>query len=165
VSTPSVEGYQGCYIDSQASRDLPTKAASGTNMTIASCLRICKAKNYSFAGLQWARECWCGNAFGRYGKDVFASCNSSCLGDRTQMCGAGLRNSVYAVGAVAVVRVDSAPYVVVGHHSFPWAVVITVIVCGVLFAVVLLVVAVVLLRRVHRQRESQVNVRQQLLAQ
>ena len=43
-----------------------TSPISGA-MTVELCQSSCKASGYQYAGLQYSSECWCGNAYGRYG--------------------------------------------------------------------------------------------------
>ena len=94
--------YQGCYKDRKPGRDLPRRFTRYA-MTPEVCLRECKYQGYNFAGLQYSYLCFCGNAFGRYGKVDDAFCNSRCLGDKTRPCGAFWHNSVYSVG-MSVIR-------------------------------------------------------------
>eukprot|EP00026_Physarum_polycephalum_P007232 Phypoly_transcript_07290.p1 GENE.Phypoly_transcript_07290~~Phypoly_transcript_07290.p1 ORF type:complete len:443 (+),score=46.68 Phypoly_transcript_07290:137-1465(+) len=86
--------YQGCYIDNP-NRDLPYSGPQGT-ITVESCQNSCRQNNYRYAGLQNGRECWCGNAFGKYGTDLSA-CNLNCTGDATEFCGQAWRNDIYTV--------------------------------------------------------------------
>ena len=41
-------------------------------------------------------ECWCGNSYGKYGQFP-NDCNSKCSGNKNQLCGGGLRNSIYSL--------------------------------------------------------------------
>jgi hypothetical protein len=53
----------GCYIDSVDSRALPVgMAVSGgaAAMTVQSCLDACHAASYTFAGIKYSQECYCG---------------------------------------------------------------------------------------------------------
>ena len=51
---------------------------------------------YPFAGLQYARECFCGYDFKRLGRAN--NCNMKCTGNNQQICGGGWALSVYATG-------------------------------------------------------------------
>ncbi|XP_057316900.1 uncharacterized protein LOC130657922 isoform X8 [Hydractinia symbiolongicarpus] len=88
--------YQGCYKDRKPIRDLP-KRFNRFDTTPEACISECKYQNYKFAGVQYGYLCFCGNAFGRYGKVADSDCNSLCSGDSKRSCGAFWHNSVYAV--------------------------------------------------------------------
>ena len=53
-------------------------------------------QGWPFAGLQYSKECFCGNYYNRYG--AADNCNMECGGDDTQTCGGGYANQVYRVG-------------------------------------------------------------------
>ncbi|KAG5760064.1 hypothetical protein H9Q72_011817 [Fusarium xylarioides] len=54
--------YLGYAKDSYGSRSLNMAQTSADNMTIESCLEYCEHQGYLFAGLEYGRECYCGNA-------------------------------------------------------------------------------------------------------
>eukprot|EP01051_Picozoa_sp_SAG22_P026439 SAG22_NODE_8341_length_663_cov_0.726950_1_plen_172_part_10 len=67
--------YLGCYNDNNGGRDLEHTAprvTGGGPETIAACSARCS--DYSYFGLQWANECFCGNTYGSQGE------NSDCGG-------------------------------------------------------------------------------------
>lgn len=78
-------------------RDLP-KRFTRFDTTPEACISECKYQNYKFAGVQYGYLCFCGNAFGRYGRVKDEDCNSRCNGDVKRNCGAFWHNSVYSVG-------------------------------------------------------------------
>ena len=90
-------GYQGCYKDRMPVRDLP-KRFTRFDTTPEACISECRYQNYKFAGVQYGYLCFCGNAFGRYGRVKDEDCNSRCNGDVKRNCGAFWHNSVYSVG-------------------------------------------------------------------
>lgn len=49
-------------------------------------------QDYLYAALQASSYCACGNSYGRYGSG--AGCDMACSGDNTQMCGAGMKNTI-----------------------------------------------------------------------
>lgn len=77
----------------------------GKNMTIDLCLQKCY--NYLWAGVEYGRECWCGNKLNLAGnkaatpgKNVTKTeCNMLCSGDKNVYCGAGVRLSLYSNNA------------------------------------------------------------------
>lgn len=111
-TAPTDANYQGCYKDPTGGRALKTKLTSITAsaMTIDRCQAGCKAAGFSVAGLQYASECWCGNAFSAGTtklKNEF--CNMACAGNSTQMCGSGNINSIYSSAAVTTLAAPSIP--------------------------------------------------------
>ena len=47
---------------------------------------------------QFAAECMCSNYYGRHGQRPESECDRRCTGNSAQICGAGLRNSVFLIG-------------------------------------------------------------------
>ncbi|KAI8196433.1 WSC domain-containing protein [Colletotrichum sp. SAR 10_76] len=94
--------YYGCFSEPQVGRLLPTQVVNdGVNMTINKCLSACSDKLY--AGVEYGRECWCGNSlnYGGSGGTTMAAnvsssdCSFKCPGNSTQFCGAGVRLNLY----------------------------------------------------------------------
>ena len=97
--------YLGCYIDNGGSRDLsgPAHTVASTPLTAAQeCATHCS--EYTYFGLQWTNECFCGNTFGGYGAaaNAVASCGQVVNGVAS-LCANGAQNcgSVNAVYRVA----------------------------------------------------------------
>ncbi len=42
-------------------------------------------------------HCFCGNSYGRHGKNSESECYFGCTGNSSQVCGAAYINSIYAV--------------------------------------------------------------------
>jgi hypothetical protein len=68
----------------------------GGRNTVATCIAACKGR-WRFAGLEYGRECWCGNTLGAIGSVPVAvdQCNMPCADNATETCGAGLRLNIY----------------------------------------------------------------------
>ncbi|PAA60591.1 hypothetical protein BOX15_Mlig004080g1, partial [Macrostomum lignano] len=79
------------------SRDLPVLAGSGS-MSVYKCYKLCRAKKYSYFGVQFSKQCWCGNRYGRYGSRPARECRMRCSGDKSAFCGSSWRNTVYTTG-------------------------------------------------------------------
>jgi hypothetical protein len=63
-------------------------------MTIEQCATICK--EFQLFGLEYGRECYCGNALDASSElKALSYCNMPCSGDAQQRCGAGFRLSTY----------------------------------------------------------------------
>lgn len=63
-------------------------------MTVEGCIEHCSGKGYTYAGLQYREECWCGNTIapGRLGAQ---KCTMPCGGNPAQYCGGPQRLSLY----------------------------------------------------------------------
>ncbi|KAG5717945.1 putative fungistatic metabolite [Termitomyces sp. T112] len=94
--------YQGCYHDSQTARILPQKLAVPFPQffTLEMCAATCGAAGYTYAGVEYRNECWCGSSLppdATLGPD--ADCGMACLYDYFERCGAADRISVYKLAA------------------------------------------------------------------
>uniref|UniRef100_A0A1I8J1D5 WSC domain-containing protein n=1 Tax=Macrostomum lignano TaxID=282301 RepID=A0A1I8J1D5_9PLAT len=117
--TPGMR-FVGCYIDKKK-RDLPVMAGSGS-MSIPKCYRLCRAKRYAYFGVQYSKECWCGNSYGKYGKRSKSECRMKCSGKKSTFCGSSWRNSIYTTGLPARrrPRVSRLPLSRCSQHSVGW---------------------------------------------
>ena len=92
-------GYKGCYTDAAVTkRTLSSYSFTNSTMTVELCLNTCFAKGWSWAGVEYASECYCGDDKGiQNGATVVADtdCSMRCAGDKTEWCGAGSRMNVY----------------------------------------------------------------------
>jgi hypothetical protein len=84
----------GCYKD-ESTRDLPDQT-SLSPVSAETCINTCKQAGYSYAGVQYGSQCFCGNGYGRYG--TATDCNMTCNGDSAETCGGTWANNVYATG-------------------------------------------------------------------
>ncbi len=90
--------FLGCYAE-------PTtggRALSGysfvnaTDMSAEFCVGGCAARNYTYAGAEFAKECWCGNELKNSSMLLEEQkCDMLCAGNRNEFCGAGMRLSVW----------------------------------------------------------------------
>ncbi|XP_066282938.1 beta-1,3-glucan-binding protein-like [Branchiostoma lanceolatum] len=89
--------YLGCYRDggSMDSRDLSGDNMTSADLTPKLCLDYCAEAGYTYAGVQYGVECFCGDSFGQFGAAPESDCTIPCGGDAGQMCGNGWKNSVY----------------------------------------------------------------------
>ncbi|KAF2651061.1 WSC-domain-containing protein [Lophiostoma macrostomum CBS 122681] len=80
-------GYVGCFEENNPGRQLAANVYNdATNNTNDECIAACYAANYTFAGTQYYRECWCGNAI-PIQLDLERDCNFPCTGNSSQICG------------------------------------------------------------------------------
>ncbi len=100
---PGVDGYvsQGCYKEAMAGRALSVGKSISANATVYNCIQACKG--YTFAGLEYGQECYCGDAIDPTAlPTVITECNMLCKGNSTEYCGAGSRLNVYKLGGVVL---------------------------------------------------------------
>jgi hypothetical protein len=100
-SQPATVGtwnWYGCQTEATGARALSGKSFAADTMTLESCASFCAGFNYF--GVEYARECYCGNSFNTGSVPAPASeCSFTCKGAPQQFCGAGNRLSVYTIGA------------------------------------------------------------------
>lgn len=97
--------YQGCYTDPSGSqRTLSGYSTSGAAMTQELCVSTCAARGYTFAGVEYARECYCSNVLGTVAngglgaRAVEGDCNLVCTGNGDEICGGSSRIGVWMSG-------------------------------------------------------------------
>ncbi|KAL5013220.1 hypothetical protein ScPMuIL_007490 [Solemya velum] len=88
--------YIGCYID-KTSRDLEGGMTVTNTNTPTSCIKLCAENGYPFAGVQYAKECFCGTSYSAHGKAPESDCNKPCTGDASLTCGGTWRQNIYLV--------------------------------------------------------------------
>lgn len=101
--------YQGCFLEidglngtAPGARSLQgdtTDEVLPGDMTVAKCLAFCggggSGTAYTYAGLEYARECWCGQELAALAaQEPAAQCNLPCDGDSSTLCGGDLRLTV-----------------------------------------------------------------------
>lgn len=89
--------YSGCYTEGNGVRALGDQATATPDMTVQSCATYCSG--YTYFGLEYSNECYCGNSFGTGSvKTIEDDCSMNCAGNSSQICGAGGRLTVYGKG-------------------------------------------------------------------
>ncbi|KAH0499309.1 hypothetical protein TgHK011_006512 [Trichoderma gracile] len=90
--------WYGCYTEGTTGRALSSKTYADDDMTLQSCATFCAG--FTYFGVEYSRECYCGNSFGTGSKLTAASdCSMTCGGEDCDFCGAGNRLSVYSINA------------------------------------------------------------------
>jgi hypothetical protein len=90
--------YVGCGTDNIGDRAFRGPSTNSPSMTVQMCVDFCSKAGYTYAGLEYKAECFCGNQLDpRYApRDGFmGACSMSCSGDSSQMCGGWAAMSVY----------------------------------------------------------------------
>jgi hypothetical protein len=95
--------YYQCQTEATNSRALSALTYASDGMTVEICISTCAG--YTYAGVEYGRECYCGNSFNA-GSVVApgrnADCNMVCPGNNMEFCGAGNRLSVYKLRGALV---------------------------------------------------------------
>ena len=90
--------YGVCAFDDPNNRTLSGRYEVNENMTIEMCLSICRNDGYSYAGLEWQCECFCGHeSDSGFIWSWPYKCNEKCAGDSNQNCGGSNAISIWSV--------------------------------------------------------------------
>jgi len=79
---------KGC-IQEVSGRALTGDSLANDNMTLQVCGDYCTGKGFSMFGVEYGRECYCGNSFSNGGSAdlISGQCNMPCAGNSAQLCG------------------------------------------------------------------------------
>lgn len=91
----------GCFAEPDGARALPQLYAS-TKMTIELCHQDCSLAGYTYAGLEYSTECWCGNSIPALDQLSDSECSAACAGNATETCGGN--NALQLYTAVAPIE-------------------------------------------------------------
>lgn len=114
---PNTPGYAygGCYTEATSSRALTGKSYFDDLMTVEKCMSACT--DFKYFGLEYGRECYCGNSFSEGSVETqLSDCSFTCPGDTNQNCGAGNRLDIYTRKVDPVL---STEYKAKGCHAEP----------------------------------------------
>lgn len=90
VSTdlPSAWSSSGCYSDIRSARALTAGYTSSSQMTEIMCIEYCDQKGFSYAGVEYGQECYCGYGVSNNQYSIDSSrCNMACPGSPSTPCG------------------------------------------------------------------------------
>ncbi|KAJ6511476.1 WSC domain-containing protein, partial [Mycena vitilis] len=89
--------YVACTKEPDNGRLLTGYTFTSAFLTVESCISTCTSRGFTFAGLEYANECYCGTG---YSAPALAApetdCSMSCAGNTSEKCGGGYRLSVYS---------------------------------------------------------------------
>lgn len=84
----------GCVTEADQTRALTARSFVDSGMTLERCASFCSA--YTYFGVEYARECYCGDIFGTGSVAApAADCSMTCAGNATEFCGGSNRLSAY----------------------------------------------------------------------
>jgi hypothetical protein len=93
--------YSGCYVDQTNGRILSNQQPDSSTLTPQSCISACSAAGYSVAGVEYADQCFCGNAIVNGGtKSSSGGCTMACSGDSADSCGGPGLMDIYYTGTL-----------------------------------------------------------------
>ncbi|KAG6332530.1 hypothetical protein ID866_6559 [Astraeus odoratus] len=96
ISIASTWAYEGCYVDNAYGRVLGDELETST-MTVEDCLARCQSDNYTIAGIEYGTQCFCGDyLINGATKAADSDCNMPCVGNPSEICGAGNHLSLYS---------------------------------------------------------------------
>jgi len=91
----------GCYNDTNGpgatalAVQLPVQGGPNNN-SVANCIGACNSGGFPVAGLELGQECWCGQNIGNGTVPIDPNtCNITCPGDTTEICGGTNATLVY----------------------------------------------------------------------
>lgn len=106
VATVAGWDYDGCRTEASNSRALTGNSYFDDLMTVEKCATACDG--YAWFGVEYGRECYCGNVINSGSVITDASeCSFSCPGNSAENCGAGNRLNMYHEAAAPVVSTTS----------------------------------------------------------
>ncbi|KAK7934673.1 WSC-domain-containing protein [Apiospora marii] len=96
--------YVSCFMEPLYGRALTTLVKADDKMTVPMCTSACKGQGFAFAGLEYGRECWCGNTKSDALEDASdpqcaMQCDMPCGGDGNTICGGRAAIGIYKDGS------------------------------------------------------------------
>ncbi|EFX02197.1 legume lectin domain containing protein [Grosmannia clavigera kw1407] len=110
VINPGLDGYSflGCYKEPSTSRAF-SQQLTVTNETVANCLQLAAAAGYTYAGLEYGGECWCGNTISPNATlQASSACTMTCNGNTTEYCGGSSLLDVYELSTATTSPLTAA---------------------------------------------------------
>ncbi|KAG8840047.1 hypothetical protein FRB91_006583, partial [Serendipita sp. 411] len=85
----------GCWTDSTSDRALQHFVGGYEDLTPGKCQVLCESAGFSLSGVEYARECYCGNTIMGSNQPSSGICNMACTGDGDQICGGAGAINIY----------------------------------------------------------------------
>ncbi len=79
LATIGTYSYVGCYTEATVGRALSALEYANNNMTIEICYATCSAAGYSWFGIEFHRECYCGNSLAAGSVPTSSGCTDTCM--------------------------------------------------------------------------------------
>ena len=86
-------------------RILPTGFADSDTLTHESCIALCKGAGYTVAGMEYSKQCFCGNQIIQGGAlaPQDTDCAMTCSGNPAQICGGPNLMTIFSAGKVQAI--------------------------------------------------------------
>jgi iron transport multicopper oxidase len=102
VAVSGVYSWIGCYTEATTGRALSAFTYASDSMTVDSCSAFCAGKGTTMMGIEYGRECYCGDSTNAGAVLAPTSdCTMLCANNTLQFCGAGDRLDMYSRLAVS----------------------------------------------------------------
>lgn len=96
VQTAGSYTHQACYSEGTNTRALGDTFVVNSTMTVEVCAGFCKG--YTYFGVEYSSECYCGNTIGAGAVPVTdGGCSMTCAGDKSEICGGPNRLNFYKI--------------------------------------------------------------------
>lgn len=100
----------GCWTDDVQARTLGYRANTpSAALTVRVCTDACRAAGYTYAGVEYAAECYCGNVLNNQRPGLESSCTMTCSGNSSEYCGGPNRLNLYQVDVSSGPVSDAEP--------------------------------------------------------
>ncbi|KAF9507254.1 hypothetical protein BS47DRAFT_1304268 [Hydnum rufescens UP504] len=111
---PSGWSALGCYTDAPSFRALASVSTASSSNIPNSCISNCSSQGYSFAGVEFGKECYCGQSIvvstspssGQLAPS--GDCSMACSGSPVQTCGNGSRIFIYTTSSTTTTTTTMA---------------------------------------------------------
>lgn len=94
---------------------------NNADQSVESCLNFCKG--YKYAGVQYSKQCFCGNDSHNFQIVPDNQCNMKCTGNKDETCGGTWRMNVYsveeAIADLGIYDVEANTEILSGRTVFP----------------------------------------------
>ncbi|RDW79993.1 hypothetical protein BP6252_04631 [Coleophoma cylindrospora] len=97
--------YLGCYTEATTGRALSAKTLATDAMNIELCASTCAG--YTYFGVEYHRECYCGNSLAAGSNVTTSGCTMLCTGNNLEYCGGSKRLQMYISSGSASTSVAS----------------------------------------------------------
>ncbi|KAK4686420.1 hypothetical protein P7C73_g3711, partial [Tremellales sp. Uapishka_1] len=101
-------GWQGCYAEGSGHLALQNNSWSGAGNTVLGCINGCSELGYTYAGLEYGSQCFCGDTFNGGQKLPSSQCSMACSGNSTGVCGGTNTLDLYTMAAATITHTSEA---------------------------------------------------------
>ena len=118
VPSAGVFNYTGCYTEGTNARALAGATITNDSMTVENCAAFCKA--YHYMGVEYSKECFCGNSIAAGATPGASGCSMTCGGDALEYCGGPNRLNFYTANGYTPPPTPPSPIIIPGDANFTY---------------------------------------------